>query len=338
MEQQNSHTPDFEAMASYLAGEMTEDEKLRFLQDLGNDADGNMVLNESEKIWNIMQPEDIYSEVDTQNAWDKLSSRMREDNLIPTENTFNKSSRFTELLKWAAAILILVTLGTFAWLSLRPERNVEMISVTNYDSTTLVHTLEDGSVVYLAPGTEIRYLVGSAIEKRVLELSGEIFINVTPDINRPFVVEMPEAVIEVLGTSFNVNTRNETGLEVFVETGKVQVSLTGYSHEKIYVESGELLTRSGNKLEKNIPDQGYNTAWRKNQMQFKDEYLANILKVLNHNYNSSFVIQEKELEERRLTVTFYNNSIPTITELICLSLNIDHEIKSDSSIVFKQKR
>jgi transmembrane sensor len=206
------------------------------------------------------------------------------------------------------------------------------------NSTTLVHTLEDGSVVYLAPGTEIKYPLSISDNKRVLEMSGEIFIDVTPDINRPFVVQMPEAVIEVLGTSFNVNTRNETGLEVFVETGKVQVSLTGYSHEKIYVESGELLTRSGNKLEKNIPVQGYNTAWRKNQMQFKDEYLANILKVLNHNYNSSFVIQEKELEERRLTVTFYNNSITTITELICLSLNIDHEIKPDSSIVFKQKR
>jgi transmembrane sensor len=338
MEKNNSHIPDYEAMASYLAGEMTEDEKLRFLQDLDKDTEGGILLNESKKLWNVMQPEDNFYEVNTQNAWEILSNRMREDNLIPTESNFNKSSRFRELLKWAAAILILVTVGTFAWLSLRPDQNNEMISVTNHEPTTLVHTLEDGSVVYLAPGTEIKYPLSISDNKRVLEMSGEIFIDVTPDINRPFVVQMPEAVIEVLGTSFNVNTRNETGLEVFVETGKVQVSLTGYSHEKIYVESGELLTRSGNKLEKNIPVQGYNTAWRKNQMQFKDEYLANILKVLNHNYNSSFVIQEKELEERRLTVTFYNNSITTITELICLSLNIDHEIKPDSSIVFKQKR
>jgi hypothetical protein len=133
MEKNNSHIPDYEAMASYLAGEMTEDEKLRFLQDLDKDTEGGILLNESKKLWNVMQPEDNFYEVNTQNAWEILSNRMREDNLIPTESNFNKSSRFRELLKWAAAILILVTVGTFAWLSLRPDQNNEMISVTNHE-------------------------------------------------------------------------------------------------------------------------------------------------------------------------------------------------------------
>jgi transmembrane sensor len=336
MKNQNSHIQNYEAIASYLSGEMTAEQQHSFTQELENDSDKKVIFAETKKIWNIMNPNQPMFHVNTQDAWEKLNSRIERDGLIPQTGTTSRNIRFLTPLKWAAAILILVSLTTIIFLNFPNRKGTELISLTNEGINTLVHTLTEGSVVYLAPGANIKFPAHFDESTRKIHLGGIAFFDVAPDAHKPFMVETADAIIKVLGTSFNVNTSG--GLEVFVETGKVEVSLMNDMKENMSVEGGELLVRSGNKLEKSFAPQGYNAAWRKNQMQFKDQTLANILRVINQNYNSKFGIEGQELNERRLTVTFYNNSIPTITELISLSLNIDHEIKPDSSIVFRTKQ
>ncbi len=72
--------------------------------------------------------------------------------------------------------------------------------------------------------------------KGVMRLDGECYFNVLPDENKPFIVQIHELKILVLGTSFNVN-RNDYSetVEVQVTTGKV----------KMYTDEKELIVTAG---------------------------------------------------------------------------------------------
>jgi ferric-dicitrate binding protein FerR (iron transport regulator) len=72
-------------------------------------------------------------------------------------------------------------------------------------------------------------------------------------------------------------------------------------------------------------------------MQFKDESLHNIINVINRNFNTIFVIADKEVGNRKLTVTFNNESVDTMTELICLTLNLKSETKNGSIVLSENK-
>jgi ferric-dicitrate binding protein FerR (iron transport regulator) len=322
---------NYETIASYLAGEMATEQQIMFREAVERDPEARILFADLEKCWMNMETNQN-TPIDSNHAWDHLLERLQNDGLVNTPEVSAGSTIVLPWLKWAAAILILVSLGTFVlYRSLYNPQS--MLSVYNDDDITLVHTLNDASVVYLSPGSRIDYPENNA---RNVILSGEAFFDVIHNETTPFTIKTHHAIIEVLGTSFNVNSKEN--LEVFVESGEVRVSLTNRQNTSINLVKGEMLV-----LNEDIPDKfqvhpGFSMDWRKNKMQFKDELLSNIISVINQNYQSNLVLGEPELNQRRLTVTFHNNSIPLITELISASLNLDIEVFPDSTIVFKHKK
>ena len=87
------------------------------------------------------------------------------------------------------------------------ERTPETTLLTlhnNEASTTLVTTLEDGSIVYLADNSQLSYPEHFQREKREVSLLGNALFDVSGNKERPFLIETEQARIEVLGTSFNI--------------------------------------------------------------------------------------------------------------------------------------
>ena len=83
-------------------------------------------------------------------------------------------------------------------------------------------TLSDGSVVEFKSGTEIT--VAFSEERRVVILrSGEAHFSVTPNPQRPFIVEARSVKIRAVGTAFAVQLGG-TEVEVLVTEGKVSVA------------------------------------------------------------------------------------------------------------------
>jgi ferric-dicitrate binding protein FerR (iron transport regulator) len=72
-------------------------------------------------------------------------------------------------------------------------------------------------------------------------------------------------------------------------------------------------------------------------MHFKDESLQNIISVLNRNFNTTFVVAEKETGNRKLTVTFNKESAATMTELICVALNLKSQNINGSVVLSENK-
>ncbi len=69
-------------------------------------------------------------------------------------------------------------------------------------------TLNDGSDVFIRPGSLIRYVNESKEggKRRMMLSQGEVYLNVAKDSLKPFVVETNHLNVNVLGTKFNVQT------------------------------------------------------------------------------------------------------------------------------------
>ena len=67
-----------------------------------------------------------------------------------------------------------------------------------------IEVLPDGTTVYLNTNSKIIFPKRFEKNKREITLKGEAFFEVTKDKNRPFIINVNEAQVEVLGTSFNI--------------------------------------------------------------------------------------------------------------------------------------
>ncbi|SHN45702.1 FecR family protein [Chitinophaga sp. CF418] len=84
--------------------------------------------------------------------------------------------------------------------------------------------LSDGSTLYVGPKTSVTFFLGHTGPRREIAVSGQAFVEVAHDPQRPFIVDLPqEGKIQVLGTSFNINTEHQGGIQVALKGGSVKV-------------------------------------------------------------------------------------------------------------------
>lgn len=327
---------DFEIVGRYLAGEMTGDEVALFTEQLNQSPEKRKMVEEMESQWNALGEYRKKQHVNTSKAWEKLSGRLEQEDLIPTTMPVQRNRFMQSLVRVAAILVVVFGVGSLLYYAANSTTNQSMLSaVTGAEDFTLVQTLSDGSVVYLSHDTKLLYPKEFVRAERNVELNGEAFFDVAHNASKPFTIETETAIVEVLGTAFNVKSASKSNFELLVERGKVRVTLKANPEQSQIVVAGEMVTLVNNKLNKSQANIAA-AKWRTNKMQFKDESLANILKVINANYGSNITVSNAQLANRRLTVTFYNNSLSTIVELISLTLGVEAQ-QTDSTIVLTQK-
>lgn len=84
--------------------------------------------------------------------------------------------------------------------------------------------LPEGTTIDADGNTSITLSWDHTTRSREIAVSGQIFITVAKDPHRPFVVNVPqEGKVEVLGTSFNLNTDDQGSMQVALKDGEVRV-------------------------------------------------------------------------------------------------------------------
>ena len=231
----------------------------------------------------------------------------------------------------AAAVALLCLLVSVVYLN-RTEREADRNLLTRQNSettTTLVTTLEDGSVVYLAGNTSLQYPQHFSSDRREVSLQGNALFDVAGNRARPFVIETEDTRIEVLGTAFNVKSSGSSPFELSVQRGEVKVTLKK-SGQDIHVKAGETVTLLSRKLQlSTTPDPGQFARYTE-RIRFKDEMLGNILRVINSQNPGIRLETTPELQNRTLTVTFSNDTPEDMAELICLALNLKKTEKNNT--------
>ena len=259
----------------------------------------------------------------TDQAWEQLYTRLEQDGLLDKPISGTQIPYRIGLMKWAAAIVILcVSVATAIFLGQERTPETTLLTLHNNEaSTTLVTTLEDGSIVYLADNSQLSYPEHFQREKREVSLLGNALFDVSGNKERPFLIETEQARIEVLGTSFNIKSSDKSAFELAVRRGLVKVTLKK-NGEQTLVKAGQTVSLFSNRLQVAPTQDNEQFSDYTRRIQFKDERLGDILHVINLEYPMMPLKITADLENRRLTVSFYNNSPATMAELICAALKL----------------
>jgi len=137
-------------------------------------------------------------------------------------------------------------------------------------------TLPDGSKVWLNAASAIRYPSSFVGDKRVVEISGEVYFDIREDSKRPFKVLSRGQEIEVLGTEFNISAYpDEHQTKTTLVSGKICLSLASKAGEATLTadkstilmpgEQGAL--RNGHIIKSNVEVSEY-TAWKEGFFNF----------------------------------------------------------------------
>ena len=273
----------------------------------------------------------------TDEAWERLYARLDEDNLLAGAGQ-GGAVRRKLLLKWgtlaAAVIAGFVYLASALWFVPGGEiESLNLVTQENREASMLVTTLEDGSVVYLAQESTLKYPEHFATDKREVNLQGEAFFDVAKKHEQTFLIETEKVQIEVLGTAFNVRSHGDDSFRLSVQRGRVKVSLK-QGGQSVLVNAGETVTLQARQLQ--LSETGDSDEFRQytKNIRFKDECLEDILRVVNAEA-SALQIQTASpvLSKRKLTIEFENKSPETVAELICWALSLKCSREGDKLIL-----
>jgi len=268
--------------------------------------------------------------VDVNRAWDKLHTRLVDEQLIG-QNAKTVVMPFITKIRCVAAIVVLCDFSGIIGLYLNVKNESKsLVSIHNGDIfNTLVKTLEDGSVVYLAGGATLTCPERFTGNKRQVSLQGDALFDIHNDKDCPFLVETEPVVVEVLGTKFNIRTTDKNSFELSVQHGLVKVTMktTGVH---TFVKTGETV-RLNDHLQ--LLKESQQFARYTEKMQFKDERLENIVHVINKMSEKPISINDNTLKNREITISFSNNTVEEMIGLLCTVLDLNYTDERDEIVI-----
>jgi transmembrane sensor len=238
-----------------------------------------------------------------------------------------KSRKLYGWLSTAAAVLLVAGIST--WYLIERGKTDFLIKETTAGVIDSV-LLADGSRVYLAENTTVRYPQKFKEDIRpVVLVRGQAFFKVTKDAKHPFQVSINNSVVKVLGTSFNINYTIDK-INLSVKTGRVMFTPNTKSESSI-LSAGEALTYD---LNKNLlsKENGLNsTSWLTHELQFVDMPLEEVCKQLSDYYKVKVVLLAEMANAKKLNANFSNTSIDEVLKVLKQIYPIQIE-KKDSTI------
>jgi len=97
------------------------------------------------------------------------------------------------------------------------------------EGTSIYMRFPDGTKVWMNAGSSINFPMAFNESTRRLSIKGEAYLDVAPDPLHPFIVDVPNAKISVLGTAFGINTVDSKNVAVALTRGKIQLRTKGDS-------------------------------------------------------------------------------------------------------------
>jgi len=143
----------------------------------------------------------------------------------------------------------------------------------------------------------------------VVELDGEAYFEVSKNKNKPFIVRTRGVDVEVLGTSFNVNSYKESlDIVTTLLEGKVKVSAqTGRECKSLYLTPGmqSVFNKTTRKTElKKHVDTEIFTAWKRGYFMYEDVRLEDMMVDFSRWYNLEVFYEDQECKDLRFTGEF----------------------------------
>lgn len=284
------------------------------------------------KIWNASGDSFNSFNTDVEASWEKVLAKRNNARY----KAGNRSNSFAPVLKWAAAVIILLGLGGFLATTLfnTEPRGVQQV-YTAIDTIQKIELL-DHTTVFLNKDAILKVAESFNGEKREVILEGEAFFEVSRDPGKPFKIYCNNTLVKVLGTSFNVYEDPRQGtVEVNVTSGKVLFKARNlFNNKSLVLEGGEMGMYDLNKktIEKHDKPSDNFLSWKTGKIKFDATPLDEVCETLSHDFDKVIIPVGDQVEDILLTVSFKNRELDEILKVI--SLTIDAEIVQKEDKIF----
>ncbi|HEV2830830.1 MAG TPA: FecR domain-containing protein [Hanamia sp.] len=168
--------------------------------------------------------------------------------------------------------------------------------------------LSDGTKIWLNAGSSITYPTSFSGDERKVELTGEGYFEVAHKALKPFRVSVNNAVVEVLGTHFNINAYDdEREMRTTLLEGSVRVR-KGMSTTLIVPGQQAMVDNSSDAITvKETIDLDQVIAWKNGLFQFDQADIKTIMKQVARWYDLD-VEFDGEISKRKFLVIINRNS------------------------------
>lgn len=224
--------------------------------------------------------EQAYRKVES--LWQRFDGLNEEDAAATTVNAVLAGERRRHRLRNSGVLAVLFTalvgLGTFT--DTLPGRHMLADYHSGVGELRRID-LPDGSELLLNTDSAVD-LAYSDGERRVHLRQGELWVDVSPDANRPFVVDTESGTARALGTSYAVRTEDNAGMQVVVTESRVEVCAGAASRQCVQTVAGQSARIGDGALSgPQAIDALTATAWTRRRLAVDNQPLAEVLAELN---------------------------------------------------------
>ena len=234
----------------------------------------------------------------------------------------NKAAKIIQLRRFIIAIASLFIL-TLAIITLLPKS----INVASGVGEFVETTLPDGSKVNLNGNSKIEYQK-NFISDRIIHLEGEAFFDVQK--GETFAVKTDKGVITVLGTSFNIFSREDI-LIVSCKTGKVKVEANNQSF--ILQPSEGIRIKNESSEGKEYYDTTKIGSWTKGEFYFSRSTLAEVVLSLSSLYDIKINLPS-QYQNKRFTGSIVHDDFNKALKMVFSPMGIQYSVDDNGNIVF----
>ncbi|HHR5847756.1 TPA: FecR family protein [Providencia alcalifaciens] len=229
--------------------------------------------------------------------WQDIEKVPRPAPTKTTTSTFRLSSFWKPLGHVVAACFIAVVL--FLPYSQLPSMLLNNMTLVSTDSTKEM-TLSDGSVLFLNRDTRIRVAYETPIRQLYLD-HGSAYFKVKSNPYRPFVINVDQRRIQVVGTEFEVNKKGE---QVAVNVSQGIVSFQSLKDQKpvlLLAGQGALSSSINSKIALNSVTPQDVARWRFGELTFVDKPLSEVLSELKTYSNFQVELSPSSLANQKIS-------------------------------------
>jgi len=268
---------------------------------------------------------DAFQSIDVDGDW----------SLVKDKIEFKKVRKSFTFWQAAAIIILVLSVGFLAKQYLLNPPEIMIASTDNEKKDVL---LPDGSLVHLNVHSELSYPEKFRRNSRNVSLSGEGFFKIQRDPAKPFTVNMAgRAMVEVLGTSFNIETPIKS-LETRVQVleGSVAFYTPGESESRTILKKGDQAElQKGQVVLNSNPDPNF-LSWQTGILYFEQSPISDVVSQLTKHYQTNIVLNKNIPDGILFTSRIDNQELEDVLEEMSLVLKLKITYNPDTIAISKQ--
>lgn len=302
-----------------LTGQLTDAEQSVYenwlLQPESNDLQEEMT-----EVWNIAadyKPTNF--QPNTAQAFHKFKQAIKEESVVNTQTKVISINPFYRFARIAAALVLLVA-AVFVFNNFNEESFNTHLQTANVIESS---TLNDGTEIWLDKNSSLLVSEDFGKDSRNVKLEGKGYFNVKRDEAKPFIVQMGNNKLEVLGTSFNIDNSTED-VVVEVESGIVKIN-TKNAQETLKVGDVAVMNYAKDEIVvSKINDQKFD--WYQSPMNINSVSISEAMDQIGTHYGVNISLSANVDRSCRLTSPLMQNvSIDEVFDVLQETYNLKYQ-------------